>query len=349
MNLKALYKYAPGEKTTKLTDRPMPDITRPDDVLIKVSAVAVCGMDIHIYHGNFPCTPPFIMGHEFVGIVEKTGHAVTTLSKGNRVVAQPHLHACGICDVCTSGAPQICEHKLSLGISRDGAMADYVVVPEKYLHVIPVNIPDKIATLIEPMTIVESDLIGRGKFTKGETIAIIGAGQIAHLAVVAAKAAGASKIIVIGRENDRIRRFKSARALGADNTLNAERDDVYSEVMRITKKKGVDMIFEASGSEQGINSAIDMVRICGRMCLLGLSRQESIRVNWDKMLKKIITLHFNMMSDYERINRTIEMFNHPPCDLSPLISHEASLDQWETVFEELTLGNGTKAVLKINS
>jgi threonine dehydrogenase-like Zn-dependent dehydrogenase len=285
------------------------------------------------------------MGHEFVGKVEKIGNAVTALCVGDRVVAQPHLHACGKCDACVSGAPQSCEHRRSLGISRDGAMAEYVVIPAMYLHVIPSSIPDKFATLIEPMTIVVSDLIVRGKFIKGETLAIIGAGQIAQLAVVAAKAADASQIIVIGQQIDSIRRFKSARALGADYTFNVEKDDIYSEVMRITKDKGVEMIFEASGSEQGINSAIDIVRFCGRMSLLGLSKRECICVDWDKMMKKMVNLQFNMSSDYTEIGRAIEIFSNPPCDLSPLISHESSIDDWENIFNELTLGNGIKAVL----
>lgn len=344
--MKALYKHKPGSKTTELIERPIPQIVELDDVLIKVKAVAVCGMDIHIFHGKFPCSPPFIMGHEFVGIVEEIGKGVHEIQVGQRVVAQPHLYECGKCKACVSGAPQSCEHKKTIGISRDGAMAEYIVVPSRYLHGIPDKIPDKFATLIEPMTIVVSDLFRVG-LKKGDSVAIIGAGQIAQLAVVAAKALGASTVFVIGKEMDIPKRFKAAKELGADYTLSAGICDIYSKVMEVTNNKGVDVIFEASGSEVGINTAIDIVRLCGKMSLLGLTRKDHISVQWDKMMNKMVFLQFNMMSDYSLMNKTIEIFSNPPCDLSPLISHEATLDDWEDIFNELTLGNGIKAVLTI--
>lgn len=344
--MKALYKYKAGEGEIKLVNRPMPIIAEKDEVLIKVSAVAICGMDVHISLGRFPCKPPFIMGHEFVGKVEEIGSEVTNIRVGERVVAQPHLHACGKCNACILGAPQNCDQKQTLGITRDGAMAEYIVVPSRYLHVIPDSIPDKLATLIEPMTIVISDFI-RGGIEKGDTVAIIGAGQIAQLGIVAAKAAGAYKVIVIGQDIDVSTRFKAAKLLGADYTLHGESEEIYNKVMDITDNKGVDMIFETSGSQEAINTSLDIVRLCGKFTLLGLTRKKQISVDWDKMLNKMVSLQFNMMSDYLEIDKAIELFSNPPYDLSPLITHEAPIEDWEAVFKEKALGNGIKAVLYI--
>lgn len=344
--MKALYKYAPGSHTTELREMEPPKIINPDDVKIAVSHVAVCGMDVHIYHGRFACEPPFVMGHEFVGKIVELGPEVKDFSLGERVVAQPHHNACGRCNACSAGASQLCQHKKSLGISRDGAMAEFVVISAKYLHRIPEVIPDVLATLIEPMTLVVDDF-ARAGFKKGDTVTIIGAGQVALLAVVAAKAAGASKIFIVGIEQDIPLRLKAALKLGADYTFVSGKDDIRKEILALTENRGVDMVVDASGSEDGIATAIDIVKICGTLSLLGLTRKPTIAVSWDTMLKKILKLQFNMMSDYAAIGKAIEIFAHPPRDLFPLISHIAPLEDWKAVFDELSAGKGIKAVFTI--
>jgi len=344
--MKALYKYGLGEMEIELRDRPVPVIIQQDDVLIKVAKVAICGMDVHIYHGKFACTPPFIMGHEFVGRVEQVGPAVSRLKPGDRVVAQPHHDACGICHACRSGLPQNCAEKRSLGISKDGAMAEYIVLQDRYLHPIPDSIPDNFATLIEPMTMIVDD-VSRAGIAEGDSVAIIGAGQIAQLAVVASNAAKASLIVMTGVDRDIPTHFPAARALGADCTLAVGRDDIEAEIMRLTDGRGVDLVIEASGSEQGIETAVSIARIGGGISLLGLTRKAHVPVPWDSMMKKRLSLQFNWMSDYSAMDKTIEIFANPPCDLTPLISREAPLVDWRSVFEELSTGLGIKAVLTI--
>jgi L-iditol 2-dehydrogenase len=344
--MRALYKYGAEAHATELREIPEPSIVREDDVKIAVSMTAVCGMDIHIYHGKFACTPPFVMGHEFVGTVAALGPKTEGLALGDRVVAQPHHGACGACAVCLAGAPQLCNEKRSLGISRDGAMADFVVVPSRYLHRIPSNIPDALATLIEPMTLVVDDFSRAGLKT-GDTVVIIGAGQVALLAVVAVKAAGASRVIVVGVDQDIPKRLPAAKALGADYVFIAGQDDIRKEVSNLTDGNGVDMVMEASGSEEGIATAVDIVRVCGTLCLLGMTRKPGITVAWDSMMKKILNLKFNMMSDYVAIDKAIKIFANAKTNLFPLISHMVPLEDWKEVFEELTAGKGIKAVLTI--
>ena len=346
--MRAVYKYGAEAYATDLREMPEPGIVNENDVKVAVSMVAVCGMDIHIYHGRFVCVPPFIMGHEFVGTVVALGPKATGLAIGDRVVANPHHGACGTCPVCKVGAPQLCNVKKSLGISRDGAMADFVVLPSQYLHRIPSSIPDHLATLIEPMTLVVDDF-NRAGLKKGDTVAIIGAGQVALLALVAAKAKGAAKVIVVGVDQDIPLRLPAAKELGADYTFVAGRDDVRKEVSRITDGYGVDMVLDASGSEDGIVMAIDIVRVCGTLCLLGLTRKPGIMVPWDVMMKKILKLQFTMMSDYAPINEAIDIFANSTKNLLPLISHRAPLEEWKHVFEELSAGKGIKALLTIGN
>jgi L-iditol 2-dehydrogenase len=343
--MKVLYKSKPGPYTTELLDRPEPGIETPLDVKIKVIAVAVCGMDVHIYHGKFDCTPPFIMGHEMVGMVVETGEAVTQFKPGDRVVAAPHHYACGTCEACRRGASQSCPDKRTMGIHRDGAMAPYVVIQEEYLRHVPENIPDKIATLIEPMTIVTTDILVNAALQPGETVAIIGSGQIGQLSLVAAKGGGASTVIMTGIDGDVPVRFPAARKLGVDYTINSMQEDAAARILEITGGHGADLIVEVSGSEAGITTAINAARIKGRLALLGMSRRPSTGVDWDKMLKKMLTLQFNMMADYRHMQKAIDIFSSYGMDLSPLITHEAPLNDWKHIFDELSAGKGIKAVL----
>jgi L-iditol 2-dehydrogenase len=346
--MKALYKYGPGAEEIELRDMPVPAVRREDDVLIKVSRVALCGMDVHIYHGNFACVPPFIMGHEFVGRVEKAGPAVARLKPGDRVVAQPHHDACGVCHACRSGVPQCCARRTSLGISKDGAMAEYIVVQDRYLHKVPDSISDDIAAIVEPLTMIVDDL-ARAGLAEHDTVAIIGAGQIAQLAVVAANAAKASLIVVAGAERDIPTHFPAARALGAGHTFTLGVDDVEAEVGRLTDGRGVDLVVEASGSERGIDAAIRLARIGGSISLLGLTRKDHVPAAWDSMLKKRLNLHFNWMSDYGAMDAAIAICADPPCSLEPLITRVAPLEAWKSVFEEQSAGLGIKAVLTIDA
>ena len=346
--MKTLYKYAPGARTSRLAERPVPELTPLDNVRVRVNDCAVCGMDLHIYSGKFACDPPFVMGHEFVGVVESVFPGVTAVAPGDRVVAQPHLYACGQCQTCRDGFPQYCRDKRSLGINRDGAMAEYVVLPERYLHKIPDSIPNPIACLLEPMTILVSDVVVYSGLKPGDTVVIAGAGQVAQLAVVAAKAAGAGKVILSGVTHDRSVRFPAALALGADLVVDSLTEDLPAVVMEQTGGRGADLAVEASGSESGINLCIDSLRVGGQMTCLGLTRRESVAARWDAAVRKMLTLRFHMMSDYKEMDRAIEIFATYPRDLAPLVTHIAPLDDWERLFDILTRGGGIKGVLNVD-
>ena len=346
--MKALYKYAAGPECSRLEDRPIPELTDRDNVRVKVLACAVCGMDVHIYHGKFPCDPPFIMGHEFVGIVESVKPGVTSVAPGDRVVAQPHLYACGQCQTCKDGFPQYCKDKRSIGINRDGAMTDYVVLPDRYLHKIPDSIPNHIACLLEPFTIQVSDTIVYSNLQPGETVLILGAGQVALLSVVAAKAAGAGLVIVSGTGRDAEKRLPAAKALGADYVFNSEEVDVAEKALELTGGRGVDLVVEACGAEAAINAGFKAIRVGGRINSMGASKKPSISINWDAIPKKMLTIQGHMMSDYEYMDKAIEIFANYPLDLSPLVTHVAPLDNWKEIFDTLSQGGGIKAVFSIN-
>lgn len=346
--MKALVKTAPGEGNVSLQERPVPRLTPENDVLVRVRACAVCGMDYGAYRGRFPCTPPTTIGHEMVGRVERTLDGSAPVKPGDRVVTQPHLYSCGECGVCRMGLPQFCKDRKSLGLDRDGAMAEFVALPSRYLHVIPESIPDKLACLLEPFSMVLGNFGVPIEEEGAKTALVIGAGQIGMLGVAAAKACGAERVLLSGVAHDVERRFPRALKLGADQVINSTVENVVEKVLEATGGAGADIILEASGSESGINAAVDAVKMGGLLVVMGGTRRETSQVKWDACMRKALRLHFHMMSNYAYMDRAIQMFAKPYTDLSPLVTGEFSLEDWQKAFDAVAEGTGLKNVLYIN-
>ena len=155
--MKALVKVQKGDGFVEIRECPKP-VPKADEVLIRVAYTGICGTDIHILHDQFSYWPPVILGHEFSGVVEETGRAVTGLKAGDRVVGEPHNLACGKCFLCRNGNIQICDSKRSIGWGIDGAFAPYLVMPEKLLHKVSERISLKAAAMAEPCAIVAHQL-----------------------------------------------------------------------------------------------------------------------------------------------------------------------------------------------
>lgn len=342
--MKALMKTAPGVGNFEIRDIPVPKIKKDDEVLIRVSAAGVCGTDVHIYHDKFQNYPPVVLGHEFSGVVVEIGAEVKNFKVGDRVVAEPHTGFCGKCDMCRAGKIQLCKEKRSPGWGIDGAFTDYVVIPELFLHHIPDNVSDVVAALAEPMAIVTHEVLERGKVEPQDTIAVIGAGPIGLLAAVVAKAGGAKRTIVIGTDVDEKLRFPTAKKLGVDYIFNAMRDDVPKKIMELTNNRGVDMVVEASGSEPGINSAIDIVKKCGRICVVGMPGRDKVSVQWLKMINKVLDVVFNLSSSVSAWERALGIMSSTPYDLSAVVSHCTTIDKWEQMFDEIAKGNAIKVM-----
>ncbi|MDR2019621.1 MAG: alcohol dehydrogenase catalytic domain-containing protein [Treponema sp.] len=342
--MKALVKTAKGDGNIEVRDIPVPKIKNDDDVLIRISAAGVCGTDLHIYHDEFPCWPPVVMGHEFSGVVAETGRGVKGFKPGDRVVAEPHTHFCGKCYLCRTGQIQLCPEKRSPGWGMDGAFTGYLVMPELFLHHIPGSLNDEIAALTEPAAIVVNGVIERGRAGVGDTAVIVGAGPIALLSVAALRTAGARKVYVLGTGADEAVRFPAAKALGADEIINVLQTNAPERIMEDTGGAGADLVVEASGTAPGINTAIASARKCGRITVLGLPGAERVSVAWGDMVKKVLDLSFCFSSSVSSWEKAIAMLASFPGDMGTLISHRAKIDDWQRVFADIEAGNAIKAL-----
>src|SRR4030042_4414068 len=156
--MKAVVKYGKGKGLIEIREIPEPKI-KEDEVLIEVKAVSVCGSDLHIYHDSHPYWPPVVLGHECFGVLVEVGKGVKGWKPGDRIVTETRTGSCGVCYLCQSGYPQVCEQKRPYGIGVNGAYAKYVVGPARLLHSLPDNVSFEAGAVIDPTAICVTSIL----------------------------------------------------------------------------------------------------------------------------------------------------------------------------------------------
>lgn len=342
--MKALVKTGRGAGNIEVKDVDMPKIPQEDWVLIKVKAAGVCGTDLHIWYDQFPYWPPVILGHEFSGEIADMGTKVKNFKVGDRVVAEPHSLACGTCALCRQGRIQLCSSKRSPGWGIDGAFTDYIVMPSTLLHKIPEGVSYELAALAEPMAITVHQVAERGRIDCQDFVVVTGAGPVGILAAFVAKAVGAAKVAITGMNPCEQVRFKAAREMGADYIINVEKENPVDKIMELTDGRGADIVIETSGADPAIAQTVDMVRKCGRISAIGLCSKEAVNFPWNKAMHKALDISFNMSSSYTSWDRALSLIASTDMDLGRMITHKASIDEWECVFMDLLEEKGIKAL-----
>lgn len=342
--MKALVKVAKGSGNIEIRDVDIPQIPEDDWVLIKIKAAGVCGTDLHIWHDQFPYWPPVILGHEFSGVIVETGNKVKRFKAGDRVVAEPHALACGECEFCRQGKIQICSDKRSPGWGIDGAFTEYIVMPSLLLHKIPDGVSYELAALAEPMAITVYQVVERGRIECQDFVVVTGAGPIGIMSAFVAKSMGASRVVMTGMNACEYIRFKVAKELGVDHIINVEKENAVDKVMELTNGRGADIVIETSGSEAAIAQVVDIVRSCGRISAIGISSKDMVNFPWNKAIFKVINVMFNMSSSYTAWDRALSLISNTDKDLSKIITHITSINEWESVFKDLEEEKGIKAL-----
>ena len=296
-------------------ERPIPEVTRCDDVKIKIYGCAVCGTDVNIFATpqKHPCKPDIIFGHEFCGEVVETGSLVTGVKPGDKVIIDPH-GPCGFCDNCLAGLPEACEHvflgpesgyegqALTNGVFADGGLTNYVVLPEKCVYKVGRDTKPELMGMAEP-------LAGCGYAVEklnvhvGDTACVLGAGPIGLMFVALLKASGCRKIIV--SEPIRYRREK-ALEIGATRVVNPEEENVGKIVMEETENLGVDHCIEAVGGL--IEECIEYVRPRGKVLQYGHDELVRPEIQVGTLLKKEVELHAGFLGKYymRKVGQIIE-------------------------------------------
>ena len=341
--MQAVMKIGKGKGLVEMREVPVP-APGPEDALIEVKAVSICGSDLHIYHDAHPYWPPMILGHEFSGVIAELGEGVEGWTVGDRVVSETRTGSCMQCRYCESGNPQVCPNKRPPGIGRDGAYAKYLTMPARLLHRMPEGLAFEEAACVEPTAVCYHGLIERAGVAPGDTVPISGPGPIGLLSLLLCKAAGASEIFVVGTPRSADLKLKKAEELGA-KTLVSGQDDVVEEIMAATEGYGADVVIEASGAPKAIDESFRAVRRQGRICALGISGRDSAPVPWDVAVFKAAVLTFAFSSSWTSWEAVLRMMAGGQLDVGPIITHVAPLTEWERVFSEMEKGKAIKAVL----
>ncbi|MBI2247163.1 MAG: zinc-binding dehydrogenase [Armatimonadetes bacterium] len=326
--------------------REIPDPTPgPGQVLIRVSAAAICGTDLHIYHDEHPYWPPLVLGHEFAGTIAAMGKEVKEYVLGDRVVSETSTGSCGVCSLCQSGNRHICADKRALGIGRDGAFAPYVLLPAALLHRIPNGLTVQEAALCEPTAIAVHAVVERARVQPGESVVILGPGPIGLLCLQVARASGARPIVVSGTAASGAIRLPAARALGADVVVNIAEDNLVDQVMAVTDGLGADVVIEASGAPAAIALLPRLVRRLGRICQVGVVGRPTVDFPWDLALFKGAEVQFSFSSRHTSWLTALRLLAARQVLAKPLLTVEVPLERWHEAFEAQDRGRAVKALL----
>jgi threonine dehydrogenase-like Zn-dependent dehydrogenase len=274
--MKAVVKTAPGGGNIAYTDFKDPEL-HPGHVVIEVQAAGLCGTDLSLYNWaesmvrQFKPTPPMVMGHEFAGVVAEVGPGVHGLRAGDRVTANPIMY-CGQCYYCKAGRHSICDNRPQLGLGLNGCFARFVAVRRENVYPLPPEASFEAAAMSEVLCVVLHAL-DRIAVGPGDTVAVVGPGPMGFLTLLAARAAGASQLVMTGLKAD-ADRLKVAASLGA-RTVVVDETDPAEEVRGMTRGLGADVVFECAGHPTGVPQALGLVRKGGRIGVLGQGHSQS--------------------------------------------------------------------------
>jgi L-iditol 2-dehydrogenase len=342
--MKAVVKYENKPNATELRDVPVPEIG-PNDVLVEVAYVGVCGTDPHMHRGTvlFAFNCPFILGHEFAGKITKVGEQVGNWKIGDRVTAETHADYCGHCALCRTNNYHLCKQRKGFGFHLDGAFTKCVKVPSRILHRVPDNVSLKAASLTEPFCVAYKSVICNSTLNPGDTVVVIGPGPIGLLCMKMAQMAGASQIIAIGTEGDDDR-LELSRSFGATITINSSKQDPLQTIMSLGDGLGADLVVDTAGASATLKLSMDAVRPNGQITKIGWG-PKPVNFSLDPLIAKSVTFKGHFSHTWDVWEKCLTMMSKGQVDLEQLITHELPIDRWEEAFELVENREANKVVL----
>ena len=339
--MKALVKLRP-EKGIWMDNVPVPEIGI-NDVLIKIKKTAICGTDLHIYKwddwSQKTIKTPMTIGHEYMGVVVDKGAGVKNVKIGDRVTGEGHI-ACGHCRNCRRGKLHVCENTVGIGVNRDGAFAEYLSLPEVNVVHLDDRIPDEIASIMDPF--------GNATHTAlsfpvlGEDVLITGAGLIGTMATAICKFAGARNIVVTDLSEYRL---EIARKMGATYTVNGKNGETVEGARKELKLRGFDVGLEMSGAPVAFREMIDNMYNGSKIALLGIL-PNSTTVDWNEIIFKALTIKGIYGREMWETWYKMQQMLLTGLDLSPVITHRFSIDDFQQGFDVMESGQCGKVILK---
>ena len=338
--MKALVK-AKAETGLWMERVPVPE-PGANDVLIQVKKSAICGTDVHIWNWDewaaATVPVPMVVGHEFCGEIVETGNAVEHYHPGMRVSGEGHI-VCGTCRNCRAGRGHLCRNTKGVGVNRPGSFGEYVCIPQSNVVPIPDDIPDEIAAIFDPFgnavhTALSFDVVG-------EDVLVTGAGPIGIMGAMVAQRCGARKVVITDINPTRL---DLARKMGVEFVVNAAEENLGDVMKNIGMNEGFDVGLEMSGAAIAFRDMIDKMNNGGKIAILGIA-PAAFEIDWNKVIFKMLNLKGIYGREMFETWYKMIAFVEGGLDLSPLITHRISIDDFEVGFEAMRSGNAGKVVM----
>jgi L-iditol 2-dehydrogenase len=303
------------------------------DVLIRSMAMGVCKTDMEIYQGFISSdfvTYPVVPGHEWSGVVVKTGDSVTHVREGDRVISEG-LQPCGRCEDCRQGSTNLCAHYDQLGFTRYGGAAEFVCTPAKGVHQIPDSLSFEAAVLVEPAACVMHGFM-RARLEPGITAVVVGPGTLGLIAVQLFKAYGAGKVILMGTREEQL---SFGRELGADITINIrEINNPVEMLMQLTGGRGADIVMETAGSVDAVRMSMDLCRTGGQLILEGVAGEgRQLTIPSDYLLLRDLTVHGIFSYTSKAWSKVLQLLDAGKLHFEPIVTHRYPIDQYQEAFQ----------------
>jgi L-iditol 2-dehydrogenase len=341
--MKGLVKFARGKGNVEIREVPEPS-PKTGQVKVEVKAAGICGSDIHILHDQIvqPIHPPFIMGHEFSGVVTEVGPDVPFWKEGDRVTAEPAFSVCERCEYCRTGQYHMCWERKGFGFWHDGAFAKYIVVPEKRVHKLPDHVDFVSGALCEPLAVAAHSVVELTPIRPGDLILVTGVGAIGLLVAQVAKSMG-GRVILAGTSADQDR-FRIAGTLGFKDFINVQTDNWEAYTKDFTSGKGIDVVLECSGSSEAVRIGLSVIKKKGFYTQIGLFGKP-FEINFEIIAFKEITLQGSISHPWPSWDMAIRMLTNGTVQTRPLVTDILPLDQWQDGFAKFENKKGMKILL----
>jgi L-iditol 2-dehydrogenase len=334
-----------GVGDLRVHEEPKP-VIKPGEALIQVTAVGVCGSDVHWFAeasiGDAEMEQPLVLGHEFAGVIEEISGDHGLLIPGQRVAVDPTI-PCNVCEFCMEGNPNLCEHLDFAGHRiNDGAMQEYLAWPSTCLYPLPDSVTDVDGAMLEPLGVAIHS-VDLGKLQTGMTVGVYGCGPIGLLVLQVARGAGATRLIATDKLPHRL---EAARRVGATEVIQASGGTETAEVLAVTNNRGVDVAFEAAGENEAVETAIDTVKPGGTVVLIGIPSDDWTAFSASTARRKGVTIKLcrRMKFTYPR---AIKLVESGFVDVRSIVTHTFSLDESKEAYLTAQRRDGIKVVLEM--
>ncbi len=312
--MQALVLKKPGEAAVEEVPSP---VLKAGEVLLQVKRIGLCGSDLNSYRGKNPMVVyPRILGHEVAATIVETAPGHAELAAGMHVTLSPYT-SCGHCASCRRGRPNACQFNETLGVQRDGALAEYIAMPAEKLY--PANLSLKELCLVEPLT-VGFHAVARGRITAEDAVAIIGCGGVG-LGAVAASGFRGARTIAIDVNDDKL---EIARKAGATHTINTTHETLHDRLQEITDGHGPDVMIEAIGMPATFRAAVEEVAFTGRVVYIGYAK-EPVAYETRLFVQKELDILGSRNALPEDFHAVIQMLEHGRFPVEETVTLEVPL------------------------